>query len=68
MGLQFEMLRGLDTRGPPSSMLCSEVVVFGGGGGLEGKWTETRFWAKQEKLSPLGTKTNCVIFHASVFV
>jgi len=30
VGLEFEILRGLDTRGPASSMLSSEVSVFWG--------------------------------------
>jgi len=64
IGLQFEMLRGFDTRGPTSSMLSSEVFVFGGGGG----GVETRFRALQANLSPLGTKTNGVIFYASIVV
>ena len=70
MGLQFEIFKGWDTRGPASSMLSSEVSVFfwGGWGELEGKWAKTRLWALQAKLSPLGTKTNGVIFHASVFL
>jgi hypothetical protein len=69
IGLQFEMSRELGTRGPTSSMLSSEVCVdFGGGGWLEGKWVETRFRALQAKLSPLGTKTNGVIFYASIVV
>ena len=66
MGLEFEMLSVLDTRGPASSMVSSEVSVLGGG--LNERWVDTRVWALQAKQPPLGTKTNGVMFHVSVVV